>query len=55
MNKTSGTQAKRGLSFFKVCDDLDLVQGPSLVHYDSLRAFPSFPSGSCYKMHSFIA
>ena len=24
-------------------EGLDLVQGPSLVHYDSLRAFPSLP------------
>ena len=39
---------------------LDLVQGPSLVHYDSMRAFPSrllplrVQNPDCYKMHSFI-
>ena len=38
---------------------LDLVQGPFLVHYDSMRVFPSrrelrVQNPDCYKMHSFI-
>ena len=38
---------------------LDLVQGPSLVHYDSMRTLPSrrllrVQNPDCYKIHSFI-
>ena len=40
----------------KARSGLDLVQGPFLVHYESMRAFPSrrVQNPACYKMHSFI-